>query len=108
MTKKQKKTLIRVIVTLVLFAALMTAEKAFGVEGALRAQAAAMLAGEKGLVGLLALVTASAEDFNALADAMDRTGSVDFTAQEAATLLCIILCIQRRICQLFLHQFIQV
>jgi hypothetical protein len=60
------------------------AEKAFGVEGALKAQAAAMLAGEKGLEGLLALVTASAEDFDALADAMDRAGSMDFSTQEAA------------------------
>jgi hypothetical protein len=58
-------------------------EKALGVEGALRAQAAAMLAGEKGLAGLIALVTASTEDFNALAEAMDRAGSVDLSTPGA-------------------------
>jgi hypothetical protein len=59
------------------------AEKALGVEGALKAQAAAMLAGEKGLAGLIALVTASTEDFNALAEAMDRAGSVDLSTPGA-------------------------
>ena len=60
------------------------AQQALGVEGALKAQAAAMLAGEKGLAGLLTLVTASTEDFNALADAMDRAGSVDLPTKESA------------------------
>ena len=44
--------------------------KAFGAEGALKAQYAATLAGRQGMAGLLAIVNSSEEDYNALTDAI--------------------------------------
>lgn len=44
---------------------------AYGAEGALKAQLAAMLAGKEGMSGLLAIVNASDEDFNKLTNAID-------------------------------------
>ena len=56
-------------------------ERAFGAEGALKAQAAAQLAGARGLSGLMAIVNASDEDFGKLTTAInDSTGA----AQEMA------------------------
>lgn len=46
-------------------------EDTFGAEGALKAQAAATIAGKTGMSGLLAIVNASDEDFNKLAEAID-------------------------------------
>lgn len=46
-------------------------ESIYGVEGALKAQNAAMLAGKFGMAGLLAIVNASDEDFNALKEDID-------------------------------------
>lgn len=46
------------------------AEAAFGAEGAMKAQNAAMLAGKTGLSGLMAIVNASDEDFEKLTDAI--------------------------------------
>lgn len=48
-------------------------ERAYGAEGALKAQSAAMLAGKTGLSGLLAIVSASDEDFNKLTEAVDNS-----------------------------------
>ena len=45
-------------------------KKAYGAEGALKAQYAAMLAGTNGLSGFLALVNASDEDFNKLTNSV--------------------------------------
>jgi len=51
-------------------------ERAFGAEGALKAQAAAALAGTTGMSGLLAILNASEEDFNNLTTAIyDADGS---------------------------------
>lgn len=47
--------------------------KAYGAEGALKAQYASMLAGKNALSGFLAVVNASDEDFNKLADAIDNS-----------------------------------
>ena len=44
--------------------------KAFGAEGALKAQYAATLAGKQGMAGLLAIVNSSEEDYNALTEAI--------------------------------------
>lgn len=44
--------------------------KAYGAEGAMKAQYAAMLAGKNGLSGFLAIVNSSDEDFNKLTDAI--------------------------------------
>lgn len=46
------------------------AEAAFGAEGAMKAQNAAMLAGKTGLSGLMAIVNASDDDFNKLTEAI--------------------------------------
>lgn len=46
---------------------------AYGAEGALKAQLAASLAGKEGMSGLLAIVNASDEDFNKLANAIDNS-----------------------------------
>lgn len=46
-------------------------ERAYGAEGALKAQAAATLAGKYGLAGLLAIVGASDEEFAAMCAAVD-------------------------------------
>ena len=45
-------------------------QKAYGAEGAMKAQYASMLAGKNGLSGFLAIVNASEEDFNKLTDAV--------------------------------------
>lgn len=56
-------------------------EKAYGAEGALKAQYASMLAGKNGLSGFLAIVNASDEDFQKLTDSIyDSSGA----AQEMA------------------------
>lgn len=51
-------------------ALLQLAERAFGAEGAMKAQNAAMLAGKQGLSGLMAIVSASDDDFNKLTEAI--------------------------------------
>ena len=48
-------------------------KSAYGAEGALKAEAAAALAGKKGLSGLLAIVNASDEDFEKLTSAIDNS-----------------------------------
>lgn len=45
-------------------------QRAFGAEGALKAEAAAALAGKQGLSGLMAIVNASDEDFEKLTDSL--------------------------------------
>lgn len=56
-------------------------EKAYGAEGAMKAQYASMLAGKNGLSGFLAIVNASDEDFQKLTDSIyDSSGA----AQEMA------------------------
>lgn len=45
-------------------------QRAFGAEGALKAEAAAALAGKQGLSGLMAIVNASDEDFEKLTDSI--------------------------------------
>lgn len=47
--------------------------KAYGAEGALKAQAAASLAGKTGMSGLLAIVNSSDEDFKKLTNAVDNS-----------------------------------
>lgn len=49
------------------------AKRAYGAEGAIKAQTAAMLAGKTGLSGLLAIVGASEEDYNKLTSAIDNS-----------------------------------
>lgn len=56
-------------------------EKAYGAEGALKAQAAATLAGKTGMSGLLAIVNSSEEDWNNLTNAIDNS---DGTAKNMA------------------------
>lgn len=48
-------------------------ENALGAEGAMKAQAAAMLAGKTGMAGLLAIVNSSDEDFNSLTQAINNS-----------------------------------
>ena len=48
--------------------------KAYGAEGAEKARAAAMLAGQRGMSGLLAIVNASDDDFDKLTKAVDNSG----------------------------------
>ena len=55
--------------------------RAYGAEGAMKAQYAAMLAGTNGLSGFLALVNASEDDFNSLTDAIYNS---DGAAQQMA------------------------
>lgn len=64
-------------------AALM--ERAYGAEGAMKAQYASMLAGKNGLSGFLAIVNSSDKDFNDLTDAIYN--SKDAAAEMAATML---------------------
>ena len=59
-------------------------EAAFGAEGALKAEAAAQLAGARGLSGLMAIVNSSEEDFNKLSTAIDNSMG---TAQEMADVM---------------------
>lgn len=47
-------------------------ERAYGAEGALKAQTAAMLAGKTGMSGLLAIVNSSDKDFNDLVNSIDN------------------------------------
>lgn len=56
-------------------------QRAYGAEGALKAESAAMLAGKNALSGLLAIVNASDEDFNKLTTAIY---GADGTAQSMA------------------------
>jgi len=51
------------------------AGKAFGAEGAMKAQTAAALAGKFGMAGLLAIVGASDEDFDKLTQAIDDSSN---------------------------------
>lgn len=53
-------------------------QKAYGAEGALKAQAAAQLAGKTGMAGLLAIVNAAPEDYDKLTEAINNC---DGTAQ---------------------------
>ncbi len=48
-------------------------ERAYGAEGALKAQAAAQLAGKTGMAGLLAVVNSSDKDFNKLTNAVKKS-----------------------------------
>lgn len=59
-------------------------ENTYGAEEALKAKYAATLAGKEGLSGLLAIVNASEEDFNKLADAIDNS---DGKAMEMAGIM---------------------
>ena len=59
-------------------------KQAYGAEGALKAEAAATIAGKTGMAGLLAIVGASEEDFNKLADAIDNSNG---TAEEMAKIM---------------------
>lgn len=59
-------------------------QSAFGAEGALKAQAAAQLAGARGLSGLLAIVNTTESDFNKLSDAIDNSAG---TAQNMADVM---------------------
>ena len=53
-------------------------ERAYGAEGAMKAEAAAALAGKYGMSGLLSIVSASEEDFNKLINAVDNaTGATE-------------------------------
>ena len=59
-------------------------KQAYGAEGALKAEAAATIAGKTGMAGLLAIVGASEEDFNKLANAIDNSKG---TAEEMAKVM---------------------
>ena len=59
-------------------------KQAYGAEGALKAEAAATIAGKTGMAGLLAIVGASEEDFNKLANAIDNSNG---TAEEMAKVM---------------------
>lgn len=48
-------------------------QQAYGAEGAEKARTAAMLAGQRGMSGLLAIVNASEEDYNKLTSAVDNS-----------------------------------
>lgn len=61
------------------------AEKAFGAEGAMKAQYASMLAGKNGLSGLLAIVNASEEDFDKLSAAINNSEGA--AARMASTMI---------------------
>ena len=51
-------------------------EQCYGAEGAMKAQAAASLAGKEGMSGLLAIVNASEEDYNKLTGAIENCDGV--------------------------------
>lgn len=53
-------------------AVLALTDRAYGAEGALKAQAAAQLAGSRGMAALLSIVNTSAEDYDALRTAIDN------------------------------------
>lgn len=61
------------------------AKSAFGAEGALKAEAASTLAGTKGMAGLLAIVSASDEDFNKLTQDINNADGA--TSEMASTML---------------------
>ncbi len=84
-------------------------ERAYGAEGALKAQAAATLAGKYGLAGLLAIVGATDEEFDAMCAAVDdadgaaeRMGQtmLDNAAGDVAKLLSAINVLQTSLWQL--------
>jgi TP901 family phage tail tape measure protein len=51
-------------------------EAAYGAEGAMKAQAASAIAGAGGMAGLLAIVSATDEDYQALCDSIDHASDV--------------------------------
>lgn len=57
---------------------------AFGAEGALKAEAAATIAGKTGMAGLLAIINASDEDFNKLTEAVDNATDAESGYSAAA------------------------
>lgn len=59
-------------------------ERAYGAEGAMKAQYAAMLSGKTGMSGLLAIVNATEEDFNSLSDAIYNSNG---TAEDMAAVM---------------------
>ena len=59
-------------------------QQAFGAEGAEKARAAAMLAGTRGMSGLLAVVNASAEDYQNLTNAINGSSGA---AEDMATIM---------------------
>lgn len=59
-------------------------ENAYGAEGAMKAQYAAMLAGKTGMSGLLAIVNATEEDFTSLSDAIYNSNG---SAEEMANVM---------------------
>lgn len=61
-------------------------ESTYGAEDALKAQAAAQLAGKTGMSGLLAIVNASDEDFNKLADAVDHSSDTFVTTADGSVM----------------------
>lgn len=58
-------------------------ERAYGAEGALKAQAAASLAGKEGMSGLLAIVNASDETFNQLVADINNADGAFFSMQQS-------------------------
>jgi len=56
-------------------AVLALTERAYGAEGALKAQAAAELAGARGMAGLLAIVNTAPEDYDALKSSIDNANA---------------------------------
>lgn len=59
-------------------------ERAYGAEGAEKAKAAAMLAGQRGMSGLLAIVNATTDDYEDLTSAIN---DADGAAEEMATIM---------------------
>lgn len=59
-------------------------ERAYGAEGALKAQAAAQLGGARSMSGLLAIVNSSEQDWNKLTDAIDNSAGA---ADEMASIM---------------------
>lgn len=59
-------------------------ERAYGAEGALKAQAAAQLAGKTGMAGLLSIVNSSDKDFNKLTNAVKESDGACHDMYETA------------------------
>lgn len=59
-------------------------ERAYGAEGAEKAKAAAMLAGQRGMSGLLAIVNATSKDYEDLTNAINNA---DGAAEDMATIM---------------------
>ena len=57
-------------------------KQAYGAEGAEKARAAAMLAGQRGMSGLLAIVNSSTNDYNSLSDAIYNSKDAAHTMAE--------------------------